>query len=303
MRDDDVLEPQQQLGDRARGRRPLRARCRGLAGCGRSGCRRPCRRRPCGCSSISRSLPMSCRIAPATTRPLFKPRPHVGIVVVVLVGQIDRRARDAQHVLQPAADEGMMIVRGRRQRQQRLAMRRRADRRPGRAAAAIVDPLVGRSPSSSSNIAWRSNRDCGRHMAGEKPSAVVGRADLANLAHLELRAVVRVAIDGPQLVERAGCQASRQSAPQGESSQMGNLTSRAWSRKPTLKYGLPSRVVSSSLPVISTNRSASWPCVISDSATIDMSCSPAWGRRLARGARGGQRRLLLRSGGPRSASS
>ena len=71
VRDDDVLQPQQRARDRASGRRPPRARCRGLAGCGRSGCRPPCSRRRCGCSSISRSLPMSCKIAPATTRPLF----------------------------------------------------------------------------------------------------------------------------------------------------------------------------------------------------------------------------------------
>ena len=57
--------------------------------------------------------------------------------------------------------------------------------------------------TSSSNIAAVSNRDCGRHMAGVNPSPWSAVAHLANLAQLELRAVVGFAIDGPDLVEGA----------------------------------------------------------------------------------------------------
>ena len=52
------------------------------------------------------------------------------------------------------------------------------------------------------------------------------------------------------------------------SAQIGKLTCRVAPRKPTLKYGLPSRVVSSSLAVISRKMSASCPFSSSSSATI-----------------------------------
>ena len=129
---------------------------------------------------------------PGHDQAAFKPGLQVGIVFGVFVGQIDRRAGHAQHVLQPAADKGMMVVRGGRQRQQRVAVGREQSTRSGSRSGGVVDPLCGDRHQFGEHRS-RSNRDCGRHKGGEKPSA----ASASNTSR-----ILRMSSCGPKLVSR-----------------------------------------------------------------------------------------------------
>ncbi len=97
----------------------------------------------------------------------------LGIVVVVLVGQIDARPRHAQHVLQPAADEGVMIVRGRRQRKQLLVVGFQQDV-PTSSQSGASRICSRAMATSSANIACGSKRDL-RQAHGRREAIGRGR--------------------------------------------------------------------------------------------------------------------------------
>ena len=132
-----------------------------------------------------------------------------------------------------------MVVPGRRDAQQQLAVLaqdrlhqgpQRRRRRSARRAMA----------SSSANICCGSNRDCGRHMRRVEAVGRVGLDHLADLADVQLRAVVRLAVDGAELVEHARRPLLAALGGPGRVVPDGKADLAAASRKATRKYGLPS---------------------------------------------------------------
>ncbi len=99
----------------------------------------------------------------------IEPRLHVGIIIVVLLRQVGRGARDAERMLQPAADVGMMIFSRGRKRHQRLSIAfPRISTVIRLSGLSVIFSLA--NSTNSSNISAESNRDLALHHQRLKPS-------------------------------------------------------------------------------------------------------------------------------------
>ena len=133
----------------------------------------------------------------------------------------------------------------------------------------VADPLPGDRQQFVEHLLWIETRLRQTDRRAE-PVGRVGVAHLADLADLELRAVVGLAVNGADLVEHAGVHLSRHSAAQGELSQIGKPP--RGRRRGSRRGNTASLPASSTAPwtVISRNRSASCPGNISDRVRMGM---------------------------------
>ena len=145
---------------------------------------------------------MSCKMPPADNHAAVQRRVHLRIQLGVFPSEIDARPGNAQGVFQPAGDEGVMVV-PRRRNPQQLPLIVQQDRLDQRPQGDVGDLLAGDGQQLIEHLL---RLEAGLRQAHGRIEAVgrVGVDDLADLADVELRAVVRVAIGGADLVEDSG---------------------------------------------------------------------------------------------------
>ena len=212
---------------------------------------------------------MSWSNPPGHDHVLVERRLHLGIVFRVFVGQEDTGAHDAQRVFQQSPHISVVVSPGGRKRQQRLAVVReqRLDQLP---QGDVLDPLLG-DPQQFVDTSAADRNATGADKASDRtrrprrrrpPRESCGFPTAARSWSLDRR---RGLCKTPRDSSGRGSPRPRANRPRSESLPRGRRR-----ESPRDSRASSVLVFSSSLTVISRNRSASWPGEISESVRMGM---------------------------------